>query len=162
LSLQFFGEKEYNQPNRAASASERDFYWKYESYLKKERCEWNTLVGSAGELVAIRKQFIFEAPEEDTIRRWICDGRVRLAAQGFEWLRNLKRSLLRRVLPMWRKRRNPGKDPNLGRGNSSDKSDLPELMNWLKTTSLTFQYIHTSAGRWTLIASCLIIAMISR
>lgn len=63
-----------------ASASGEGFYWKYESYLKRKDAEWNTLVGSAGELFAIRTD-LYDAPETNTlIEDFVLT--VKLAIQG--------------------------------------------------------------------------------
>lgn len=70
-----------SQSSDGASAAGEGFYWKYESFLKKKDAEWNTLVGSAGELLAIRTQN-YQAPEEDTvIEDFVMT--VRLATEGY-------------------------------------------------------------------------------
>ncbi|MCS5491105.1 glycosyltransferase family 2 protein [Algoriphagus limi] len=52
--------------DEGASSSGEGAYWKYESFLKKMDAQWNTLVGSAGELIALRT-IMYQPMEEDTI-----------------------------------------------------------------------------------------------
>lgn len=51
--------------SKAATAGE-GFYWKYESALKNWSSQFNSAIGAAGELFAIRRE-LFEAPTRDTI-----------------------------------------------------------------------------------------------
>lgn len=51
--------------SKAATAGE-GFYWKYESALKNWSSQFNSAIGAAGELFAIRTE-LFEAPSTDTI-----------------------------------------------------------------------------------------------
>jgi len=51
--------------SKAATAGE-GFYWKYESALKNWSSQFNSAIGAAGELFAIRTE-LFEAPSVDTI-----------------------------------------------------------------------------------------------
>jgi cellulose synthase/poly-beta-1,6-N-acetylglucosamine synthase-like glycosyltransferase len=61
------GEKRINpgDKSKAATAGE-GFYWKYESALKNWSSKFNSAIGAAGELFAIRSE-LFEAPTKDTI-----------------------------------------------------------------------------------------------
>lgn len=59
------GEKVVVSRKPNASATE-GLYWKYESFLKKVDSDFNTMVGSAGELFSIRTS-LFEPQEEDTL-----------------------------------------------------------------------------------------------
>lgn len=61
------GEKRIatNEKDNAAASGE-GFYWKYESFLKKNDARLHTAVGAAGELFAIRTD-LFEKMENDTL-----------------------------------------------------------------------------------------------
>lgn len=61
------GEKRISigDKSKAATAGE-GFYWKYESALKNWSSKFNSAIGAAGELFAIRSE-LFEAPTKDTI-----------------------------------------------------------------------------------------------
>lgn len=61
------GEKriKIGDKSKAATAGE-GFYWKYESALKNWSSQFNSAIGAAGELFAIRTE-LFEAPTKDTI-----------------------------------------------------------------------------------------------
>lgn len=141
----------------AASASGEGFYWKYESYLKKKDAEWNTLVGSAGELVAIRTN-LYQAPEEDTIIEDFVMT-VRLASQGYRVAyepqaiaaetgsANVEEEEKRKI--------------RISAGGIQAIRRLPEAMNFLKHPGMTFQYLSHRVLRWTLMPIALVFALIS-
>jgi biofilm PGA synthesis N-glycosyltransferase PgaC len=141
----------------AASASGEGFYWKYESYLKKKDAEWNTLVGSAGELVAIRTN-LYQAPAEDTIIEDFVMT-IRLAAQGYRVAyepraiaaetgsANVEEEEKRKV--------------RISAGGIQAIRRLPEAMNFLKHPRMTFQYFSHRVLRWTLMPIALVFVLIS-
>jgi cellulose synthase/poly-beta-1,6-N-acetylglucosamine synthase-like glycosyltransferase len=61
------GEKQIiKQKTDKAVSSGEGFYWQYESYIKKLESNFNTVIGAAGELFAIRAN-LYQAVEPDTI-----------------------------------------------------------------------------------------------
>lgn len=141
----------------AASASGEGFYWKYESYLKKKDAEWNTLVGSAGELIAIRTN-LYQAPAEDTIIEDFVMT-IRLAADGYRVAyepeaiasetgsANVEEEEKRKV--------------RISAGGIQAIRRLPEALNFLKHPGMTFQYLSHRVLRWTGMPLALIFALIS-
>jgi biofilm PGA synthesis N-glycosyltransferase PgaC len=60
------GEKRVQANSHSASATGEGFYWKYESWIKKQDSDLHSAAGGAGELIAFRKS-CFEPLEDDTI-----------------------------------------------------------------------------------------------
>ncbi|TNF41521.1 MAG: glycosyltransferase family 2 protein [Cytophagales bacterium] len=144
-----------SQSKDGASSSGEGFYWKYESFLKRKDAQWNTLVGSAGELLAIRTHQ-YHAPEEDTvIEDFVIT--VRLAAQGYQvgytpeamavetGSANIEEEQKRKV--------------RISAGGLQAISRLPEAWNWRKHPGLTFQYLSHRVLRWTAMPVALVIAI---
>ncbi|MFO7864129.1 MAG: glycosyltransferase, partial [Salinivirgaceae bacterium] len=60
------GEKQIIKKDQTAAGSGEGLYWKYESWLKKLDYRFNTTLGAAGELFAVRKE-LFIPVESDTV-----------------------------------------------------------------------------------------------
>jgi biofilm PGA synthesis N-glycosyltransferase PgaC len=60
------GEKKILQNNNSLIGEAEGLYWKYESFMKKQDADFNSVVGAAGELFAIRTE-LFHAPDDDFI-----------------------------------------------------------------------------------------------
>lgn len=140
-----------------ASASGEGFYWKYESYLKKKDAEWNTLVGSAGELLALRTQ-LYEAPEEDTvIEDFVMT--VRLAAAGYRvdyapealavetGSANVEEEKKRKI--------------RISAGGIQAISRLPQAWRADLHPGMTFQYLSHRVLRWTAMPIALALCLIT-
>ena len=60
------GEKKVLKNNRSLIGQAESLYWKYESFMKKQDADFNTVVGAVGELFAIRTE-LFHPVNEDLI-----------------------------------------------------------------------------------------------
>jgi poly-beta-1,6-N-acetyl-D-glucosamine synthase len=61
------GEKKIlNNGGKSAVGNAEGLYWKYESFMKKQDADFNTVVGAAGELFSIRTE-LFNVPDENII-----------------------------------------------------------------------------------------------
>lgn len=140
-----------------ASSSGEGFYWKYESFLKKKDAEWNTLVGSAGELFAIRSH-LYEAIDTNTlIEDFVLT--MKLSANGYRVAyepgalamesgsANMEEETKRKV--------------RISAGGIQAVIVLLPLLNFFKFGKLTFQYISHRVLRWTLMPLALIGAFVS-
>lgn len=140
-----------------ASASGEGFYWKYESYLKRKDAEWNTLVGSAGELLALRTQ-LYEAPEEDTvIEDFVMT--VRLAAAGYRvdyapealavetGSANVEEEKKRKI--------------RISAGGIQAISRLPQAWRVDLHPGMTFQYLSHRVLRWTAMPIALVLLLVT-
>lgn len=140
-----------------ASSSGEGFYWKYESYLKKCDAKWNTLVGSAGELFAMRTKLYKPVASDTLIEDFVMT--MDLAAQGYHIAYapdaiametgslNIEEETKRKV--------------RISAGGIQAVLRLKHLLNPFKYGALTFQYISHRALRWTLAPVALITALIS-
>ncbi len=146
-----------SQSSDGASASGEGFYWKYESFLKKKDAEWNTLVGSAGELLAIRTQ-TYHAPEEDTvIEDFVMT--VRLAAVGYrvEYTPEAMAVETGSASVEEEKKRKV----RISAGGIQAISRLPQAWRLDRHPGLTFQYLSHRVLRWTAMPIALVLTLVS-
>lgn len=140
-----------------ASSSGEGFYWKYESYLKKQDAEWNSLVGSAGEFFAIRTH-LYETIDTNTlIEDFVMT--MKLSAQGYHVAyepealafetgsANMEEETKRKV--------------RISAGGIQAIIKLWPLLNIFRYGKLSFQYISHRVLRWTLMPLALIGAFVS-
>lgn len=140
-----------------ASSSGEGFYWKYESYLKKKDAEWNTLVGSAGELFGIRTHLYEPIDTNTLIEDFVLT--MKLSAKGYKVAyepaalamesgsANIEEETKRKV--------------RISAGGIQAVIMLLPLLNFFKYGKLSFQYISHRALRWTLMPIALIGAFVS-
>ncbi|WP_422353945.1 glycosyltransferase family 2 protein [Roseivirga pacifica] len=140
-----------------ASASGEGFYWKYESFLKKKDAEYNSLVGSAGELFAIRTD-LYETIDTNTlIEDFVMT--MSMAAKGFKvdyepkalavesGSANIEEETKRKV--------------RISAGGIQAVIKLMPLLNIFKYGKLSFQYISHRVLRWTLMPLALLFTLLS-
>ncbi|MFC3879999.1 glycosyltransferase family 2 protein [Algoriphagus namhaensis] len=151
------GEKVVLSPETdAASGTGEGAYWKYESYLKKKDAEWNTLVGSAGELVAIRTRLFSPTKEDTVIEDFVMT--VGYALDGYQVAyeplavatehasANVEEEEKRKI--------------RISAGGIQAISRLPKALNPFHDPALTFQYISHRVLRWTLVPLALILLLV--
>ncbi|KYG73492.1 MULTISPECIES: glycosyltransferase family 2 protein [Roseivirga] len=141
----------------SASSSGEGFYWKYESFLKRKDAEWNTLVGSAGELFAIRTHLYENIDTNTLIEDFVMT--MKLSAKGYKVAyepqalametgsANIEEETKRKV--------------RISAGGIQAVIMLLPLLNLFKYGKLTFQYISHRALRWTLMPLALVGAFTS-
>lgn len=135
-----------------ASGSGEGFYWKYESFLKRKDAEWNTLVGSAGELFAMRTH-LFTPVEQDTlIEDFVMT--MRIAAHGYKVAYEPKALALETASESVSEEKK--RKIRISAGGIQAVIKLWPLLNFFKYRKLTFQYISHRALRWTLIPIALV------
>ncbi len=142
------GEKEVIMGEKdTASASGEGFYWKYESFLKKLDSSFNTVVGAAGELFALRTS-LFKATEKNAIIEDFVIS-LRIAGQGYKVVYepealavetssvNVKEELKRKI--------------RICAGGIQSIVWLAYLLNPFRYGWLTFQYVSHRVLRWSLV-----------
>ncbi len=147
------GEKKViSNEKDAASASGEGFYWKYESYLKRKDAEWNTLVGAAGELFAIRTHLFKPVASDILIEDFIMT--MDIAASGHKVAyeptaiasetasANIEEETKRKV--------------RIAAGGLQAVLRMLPLLNPFSHTRLSFQYISHRVLRWTLMPLALL------
>lgn len=131
----------------AASAAGEGFYWKYESFLKKLDSSFNTVVGAAGELFALRTS-LFKPTEKDAIIEDFVVS-MRIAGQGYKVVyepeayametssADVKEELKRKI--------------RICAGGIQSIVWLSYLLNPFQYGWVTFQYVSHRVLRWTLV-----------
>jgi poly-beta-1,6-N-acetyl-D-glucosamine synthase len=147
------GEKKIYQPTagKAASAGE-GFYWKYESFLKKQDSLLYSVVGAAGELFSVRKE-LYETLEPGLIiEDFVLSMRicmkgyvVRYAPEAYA-LETASASI-----PDERKRK-----IRICAGGFQSMYLLRPLFNIFRYKTLSFQYISHRVLRWSVTPVCLV------
>jgi biofilm PGA synthesis N-glycosyltransferase PgaC len=152
------GEKRVlSETHDGASATGEGIYWKLESYIKKRDAQWNSLVGSAGELFAIRTH-LFEPTEENTlIEDFVMT--MRLAASGYK-VGYEPNAVATETASATIEEESKSK-VRISAGGIQAVIKLIGLLNFFKYRKLTFQYISHRVLRWTLMPLALICLLVS-
>lgn len=151
------GEKKVMPTTGGAEAQGEGMYWKYESLLKKWDAELYSVMGAAGELIAIRTS-LYEHQQEDTILDdFMISFRINMkgytvmyepAAYAMETSSaSLQEEYKRKV------RISAGGFQSMGR--------LLPLLNPFRYPKITWQYISHRVLRWTLAPLSLLLALVS-
>ncbi len=152
------GEKRILQKDKdmAAGAGE-GLYWKYESFLKSYDAKLYSVVGAAGELFAIRKEYFADVEKDTLLDDFIIS--LRIAMQGHVTQydpeayacetssASVKEELKRKV--------------RIAAGGIQSIIRLSPLLNIFKYGVLSFQYISHRVLRWTLAPLCLLLLLVS-
>lgn len=151
------GEKKVMATTGGAEAQGEGMYWKYESLLKKWDAELYSVMGAAGELIAIRTA-LYEQPQEDTILDdFMISFKINMkgyrvmyepAAYAMETSSaSLQEEYKRKV------RISAGGFQSMGR--------LLPLLNPFRYPKITWQYISHRVLRWTLAPLSLLLALVA-
>lgn len=141
------GEKE------AASAAGEGFYWKYESFLKKLDSSFNTVVGAAGELFAMRTALFKPTEKNAIIEDFVIS--LRIAGDGYKVVYEpeacaLETSSANVAEELKRKIR-------ICAGGIQSIVWLAYLLNPFKYGWLTFQYVSHRVLRWSIVPLCMLL-----
>ncbi|MBC7387954.1 MAG: glycosyltransferase family 2 protein [Opitutaceae bacterium] len=141
------GEKKVLTKEKDSAAAGEGIYWKYESFLKKLDSSFNTVVGAAGELFAMRTE-LFHATEKNAIIEDFVIS-LRIAGNGYKVVyepeayamesssANVQEELKRKI--------------RICAGGIQSIVWLAYLLNPFKYGWLTFQYISHRVLRWSLV-----------
>lgn len=140
------GEKKViSNKSDQASASGEGFYWKYESFLKRKDAEWNTLVGAAGELFAIRTHLYYPVASDVLIEDFIMT--MEIASGGYRVAYESK------AIASETASANIGEETKrkvrIAAGGLQAILRLWPLLIPLRKARLSFQYISHRVLRWT-------------
>jgi cellulose synthase/poly-beta-1,6-N-acetylglucosamine synthase-like glycosyltransferase len=152
------GEKRIfsNKKDMAAGAGE-GMYWKYESFLKRLDARLYSVVGAAGELFAVRREYFTEVEKDTLLDDFIIS--LRIAMQGYTTQydpeayacetssANVKEELKRKI--------------RIAAGGFQSMVRLAPLLNIFKFGILSFQYISHRVLRWTLAPLSLLLLLVS-
>lgn len=151
------GEKRVISADKEGAASGEGLYWKYESYLKRKDAEWHSLVGSAGELFAIRTSLFQPVSEDCIIEDFVMT--MSIAAQGYQVAyepgaiatettsANVAEEAKRKV--------------RIAAGGIQAMVKLSGILSPISHPRLFFQYISHRALRWTLMPVAMLTALLA-
>ena len=152
------GEKRIfsNEKDVAAGAGE-GLYWKYESFLKSYDARLYSVVGAAGELFAIRREYFTEVEKDTLLDDFIISLRIAMRGRITQYdpeayacetsSANVKEELKRKV--------------RIAAGGFQSIVRLAPLLNIFKYGVLSFQYISHRVLRWTLAPLSLLLLLVS-
>lgn len=135
-----------------ASGSGEGFYWRYESYLKQKDADWNTLVGSAGELFAMRTHLYEPIKQNTLIEDFIMT--MQLAAEGYRVAYEPEAQAVETASESITEEKK--RKVRISAGGIQAVIRLMPLLNVFRFGKLTFQYVSHRALRWTLVPLCLL------
>lgn len=138
------GEKQIIKNDKSAAGEGEGIYWIYESWLKKQDYRFNTTLGAAGELFAVRRN-LYQPIESDTVLDDFIIS-LRIAAQGYivayePYAVAMEYPSLSVAEEMKRKIR-------IAAGGFQSLSRLKFLLNPVKFPRLSFQFISHKFARW--------------
>ena len=141
----------------AVSAKGEGLYWRYESFLKQKDAAWNSLVGAAGELFAIRTH-LFEPVANNTI---IEDFMITmgLVTSGYKVAYEPKATASE--LASANTKEEMKRKVRIAAGGIQAVFKLARLLNPIRYGKLCFQYVSHRVLRWTLMPLSLLVALIS-
>ncbi len=150
------GEKKIFQSlqSKAAAAGE-GFYWKYESFLKKQDAELYSVVGAAGELFSLRKELYQPTEEGVIIEDFVLS--LRIAKRGFMVKYTPAAFAIETASVSIKEERK--RKIRICAGGFQAIFILSDLLNVFKYGILTFQYISHRVLRWTITPVCFILLL---
>jgi cellulose synthase/poly-beta-1,6-N-acetylglucosamine synthase-like glycosyltransferase len=151
------GEKKILAIQGSAVGRAEGMYWQYESFMKKQDAELNTVVGAAGELFSIRTEF-FDPPADNiilddfVISMNVCLKGKKIAYEPRAYATEMPSASL--MEESKRKIR-------ISAGAYQSIGVLSPLLNIFKTPLLSLQYISRRILRWVICPVMIIILLFS-
>lgn len=140
-----------------ASASGEGLYWKYESYLKRKDAEWNSLVGSAGELFAIRRHLYQPVEEDCLIEDFVMTMRIAAAGHKVAYEPNAIASETASANVEEESKRKV----RIAAGGVQAMIKLVPVLRPFSHPSLFFQYFSHRVLRWTMMPLAMLAALVT-
>jgi cellulose synthase/poly-beta-1,6-N-acetylglucosamine synthase-like glycosyltransferase len=141
------GEKKvWSDVSDNASAAGEGFYWKYESFLKRMDSNFNTLVGAAGELFAIRTNLYEPVAKNTIIEDFFLT--VSIAAKGYQVIYEPQAIAMETASASISEEEK--RKVRISSGGIQAIVHFKSLFNIFKFRLLAFQFISHRVLRWTL------------
>ena len=151
------GEKRVLQSsNENAAGSGEGAYWKYESRLKKWDSELNTVVGAAGELLAVRTSLYEEVPPGVFIEDFRLS--MNIAKSGFRVVYEPGAYAMETASASIAEERK--RKVRISAGGLIEVWHFMGLLNFFKYGLLSFQYVSHRMLRWTLAPLSLLVLLV--
>lgn len=140
-----------------AAGSGEGAYWKYESLLKKWDSEFNTVVGAAGELLAVRTELFEEVPPGVFIEDFRLS--MNIAKAGFRVVYEPDACAMETASASIAEERK--RKIRISAGGLIEVWHFMPLLNFFKYGWLSFQYVSHRMLRWTLAPLSLLVLLIA-
>lgn len=152
------GEKKIalGDAEKAVTAGE-GFYWKYESFLKKQDSDFYSVVGAAGELVAIRNELFHPTEPDSIIEDFIMS--MRICGRGYRFIYEPKAYAVESGSASIKEERK--RKVRITAGAFQAMIRLKPLFNPLPNFRLWFSFISHRILRWTLAPVSLLLLFLS-
>jgi cellulose synthase/poly-beta-1,6-N-acetylglucosamine synthase-like glycosyltransferase len=152
------GEKRVmlNDTENAAGSGE-GAYWKYESLLKKWDSQFNTVVGAAGELLAVRTSMYEEVPPGVFIEDFRLS--MNIAKAGYRVIYEPDAYAMETASASIAEEKK--RKVRISAGGLIEIWHFMPLLNFFRYGWLSFQYVSHRMLRWTLAPLCLLLLLIS-
>lgn len=128
------------------AADQEGLYWKYESYLKKMDARLYTLVGTAGELYAIRSRLYEEVAPNVILDDFFISMRICLKGYRVDY----RSEAIAAEAPSANVGEEFKRKVRIAAGGVQAVISFPQLLNFLNRPTLAFQYVSHRVLRWTL------------
>jgi cellulose synthase/poly-beta-1,6-N-acetylglucosamine synthase-like glycosyltransferase len=138
------GEKQIIKKDQTAAGSGEGLYWKYESWLKKLDYRFNTTLGAAGELFAVRKELFIPVESDTVLDDFIIS--LRIAAQ--KYVVAYEPQAIAREYPSYSVAEEMKRKIRIAAGGFQSLMRLLFLLNPIKHPRLAFQFISHKVFRW--------------
>jgi cellulose synthase/poly-beta-1,6-N-acetylglucosamine synthase-like glycosyltransferase len=138
------GEKQIIKDEESAAGVGEGMYWKYESWLKKQDYKFNTTLGAAGELFAVRKK-LYQPVESDTVLDDFIIS-LRIAIKGY--VVAYEPNAIAREYPSFSVSEEMKRKIRIAAGGFQSLGRLKILLNPFKTGRLSFQFVSHKLFRW--------------
>ena len=146
------GEKRIQTATKeAATGAGESLYWRYESYLKRQDAQLQTVVGAAGELFALRTD-LYEPVEPDTLLDDFIIS-LRIAGRGYRVQYEPEAYALER--PSFSIDEEKKRKVRIAAGGFQSIMRLLPLLNPFRHGWLTFEYVSHRVLRWAVTPFCL-------
>src|ERR1041384_871449 len=152
------GEKRVMQSNAEnAAGSGEGAYWKYESLLKKWDSQFGTVVGAAGELLAVRTELYEEVPAGVYIEDFRLS--MNIAKSGYRVVYEPDAYAMETASASIQEERK--RKVRISAGGLIEVGHFMGLLNFFKYGWLSFQYVSHRALRWTLAPLALLLLLVT-
>ena len=138
------GEKKIQHSSSTIGEAE-SLYWKYESFMKKQDADFNTVVGAAGELFSIRTELFTEFDEDIILDDFIISMKICLQGYKIEY----EPGAFAAETPSASLADEEKRKVRISSGAFQSVGYLSNALNFFKYPLLSFQYLSRRLLRWT-------------
>jgi cellulose synthase/poly-beta-1,6-N-acetylglucosamine synthase-like glycosyltransferase len=152
------GEKKIiSSKRRSAVGRAEGLYWNYESFMKKQDADFNTVVGAAGELFSIRTELFPHLDEKVILDDFVISMKVCLQGYKIEY----EPGAYATEFPSISLAEEEKRKVRISAGAYQSIGYLKSALNFLKYPLLCFQYISRRLLRWIVCPLMLVVLLVT-